>query len=55
VTGRYEFPLRPGGRVDDVSLDIGLIYKSAGLLPEELAMDRHFGLRCGLTLGFRGR
>lgn len=55
LTGSYKFPLRPGGRVDDVSLDIGLIVKSAGFLPEELALDRHFGLRCGLTLGFRGR
>jgi len=54
-TGRYKFPLRPGGRVDNVSLDIGLIIKSAGFLPEELALERHFGLRCGLTLGFRGR
>jgi hypothetical protein len=55
VTGRYKFPLRPGGRVDFLSLDLGLICKSAGFLPEELALDRHFGLRCGLTLGFRGR
>jgi len=55
LTGRYRFPLRSGGRVDDLSLDLGLIWKTAGFLPEELAMGRHFGLRCGLTLGFRGR
>jgi hypothetical protein len=55
VTGRYKFPLRPGARVEYLSCDLGLIWKSAGFLPEELAMDRHFGLRCGLTLGFRGR
>jgi hypothetical protein len=55
LSGRFKFPLRPGGRVDDLSLDLGLIYKSAGFLPEELALDRHFGLRCGLTLDFRGR
>jgi hypothetical protein len=54
VTGSYRFPLRPGGRVDCLALDLGLICKSAGFLPEELALGRHFGLRCGLTLGFRG-
>lgn len=55
VTGRYKVMLRPDSRVRSLSLDFGLIYKSAGFLPEELAMDRHFGLRCGLTLGFGGR
>lgn len=55
LTGRYRFPLRPGGRVDDLSLDLGLICKSAGFLPEELAMGRHVGLWCGLSLGFRTR
>jgi hypothetical protein len=55
LTGRYRFPLRSGGRVDDVSLDVGLVWKTAGFLPEELALGRHFGLRCGLTLGFGSR
>jgi hypothetical protein len=55
VTGSYRFPLRPGGRVDFLALDLGLICKSAGFLPEELALGRHFGLRCGLALGFRGQ
>lgn len=54
LTGRNRFPLRSGGRVDDLSIDMGLIWKTAGFMPEELALGRHFGLRCGLTLGFGG-
>lgn len=37
-----------------LSLDTGMIYKSAGFLPEEMALDEHFGLRFGLSLGLRG-
>jgi hypothetical protein len=55
VTGRYRFLLRPGARVRSLSADLGLIWKTAGFLPEELALGRHFGLRCGLTLGLRGQ
>lgn len=31
------------------SLDIGMIYKSEGFLPEELVMSRHFGWRIGFS------
>jgi hypothetical protein len=30
-----------------------MVCKSAGFLPEEFALDRHFGLRFGLSLGIR--
>jgi hypothetical protein len=29
-----------------------MIYKSAGFLPEEIALGEHFGVRLGLSLGF---
>ena len=33
-----------------VAVDIGLIYKTIGFLPEELYLDEHFGLRFGTTI-----
>lgn len=53
ITGRYKLLFRPGSRLRSLSLDMGLIYKSAGFLPEELALGQHFGVRFGLSLGFR--
>ena len=35
---------------NSISLDLGLIYKTKGFLPEEVMMDKHFGLRLGCTL-----
>ena len=33
-----------------IAVDIGLIYKTKGFLPEELYLDEHFGLRFGTTI-----
>jgi len=55
ATGHYWFPLRASARLEYLSLDLGLIAKTAGFLPEEIVMGRHFGVRLGLTLGFRER
>jgi hypothetical protein len=33
-----------------MSLDLGLIYKTKGFLPEEVQLNEHFGVRLGLTL-----
>jgi len=33
-----------------IAVDFGLIYKTKGFLPEELYLDKHFGLRFGTTL-----
>ncbi len=41
--------------VTHLSADVGMVWKSAGFLPEETALDRHLGLRFGVTLGLRGR
>jgi hypothetical protein len=53
VTGRYKLLLRPRSRFQHLSLDLSLIYKSVGFLPEEIALGEHFGVRIGLSLGFR--
>ncbi len=50
VTGRYRLPLGRGAVFRYLSLDLGLIAKSAGFLPEEIALGRHFGVRAGLSL-----
>jgi hypothetical protein len=52
VTGRYILLLRHDPQLKSLSLDLGLIYKSAGFLPEETALGEHFGVRFGLSLGF---
>ena len=54
---------KPGGAVDvsasyqltrqstrHVSLDVGLIAKTVGFLPEETSLDRHVGFRFGLSV-----
>lgn len=33
-----------------LSIDLGLIYKTQGFLPEEVNMDKHLGLRLGTTV-----
>jgi hypothetical protein len=40
---------------DSVRLDAGLIDKTAGFLPEEMALGEQFGARVGLSLFTKGR
>ncbi len=54
VTGRYKMPLRHSTWLRAVSLDVGLIYKTAGFLPEEMALGERFGARIGLSLFTKG-
>jgi hypothetical protein len=54
VTGRYKVPLRHSTWLQYLSLDVGVIYKTVGFLPEELALGEHFGVRVGLSLITRG-
>lgn len=53
VTGSYKLMIRQKSSMNYLSLDMGMICKTAGFLPEETALDRHFGLRFGLSLGLR--
>ena len=55
ITGRYKLLLRPDSRFRSLSLDVGLVYKSAGFLPEEIELGEHFGVRIGLSLGLGSR
>jgi hypothetical protein len=54
VTARYKLPLKHSTWLRYVSFDVGAIYKTAGFLPEELALGEHFGFRVGLSLSTRG-
>jgi hypothetical protein len=38
-----------------LSLELGMIYKTAGFLPEEIVLDEHFGFRFGFGIGFGAR
>jgi hypothetical protein len=50
LTGRYRLFVKDGPWLRSLSIDLGLICKSAGFLPEELALGKHFGVRVGLSL-----
>jgi len=54
VSGSYRLMVRQKSSLKYLSLDMGLIGKSAGFLPEETALDRHVGLRFGLSFGLQG-
>jgi hypothetical protein len=53
ISGSYKVFTRQKSNLAYLSLDLGMVCKSAGFLPEEFALDRHFGLRFGLSLGIR--
>ena len=55
MSGSYKLPLKQSSQIKYVSLDLGMIYKSAGFLPEEFEMGEHFGLRFGLSLGLQDK
>lgn len=48
-TGKYFFYTHSLNALKRVSIDIGLIYKSKGFLPEEVYLSKHFGFRIGTT------
>ena len=54
LSGRYKMFLGHSSWFRSLSLDLGLIYKSSGFLPEEIELGEHFGVRVGLSLGARG-
>ncbi len=54
LTGRNKVPLNHSAWLRYLSLDAGVIYKTVGFLPEELALGVHFGVRVGLSLITRG-
>jgi hypothetical protein len=48
--GKYFFVSKKNSQTKAVSLDLGFIYKTAGYLPEELVMEKHFGMRVGTSI-----
>ena len=48
--GRYFFLSKKEHWKNAISLDLGLIYKTAGFLPEEIDMQEHFGIRFGTSI-----
>ena len=51
VLCKYRLPMkRKTNRLTGISIDIGFIAKTQGFLPEEVAMNKHFGLRIGTSI-----
>ncbi len=46
----YFFAGKGGRWLDAFSINLGLLYKTKGFLPEELYLNEHFGIRFGTTL-----
>jgi hypothetical protein len=47
--GRYFIISNQKTKLKALSIDLGIIYKTAGYLPEEIFMRRHFGIRLGTS------
>lgn len=47
---RYFFLRKSIGVLNGCSIDLGVIYKTKGFLPEETRLNRHAGLRFGITI-----
>jgi len=54
VSGSYKVIVAQKSCVKYLSVDVGMICKTVGFLPEETSLDKHFGLRFGLSFGLRG-
>lgn len=50
VSASYQLLIRQKSSVKSLSLDLGMIGKTAGFLPEETALGGHVGFRFGLSL-----
>jgi hypothetical protein len=47
---KYWFINKRNYLISAYSIDLGLIYKTQGFLPEELNLDEHFGVRIGISI-----
>ncbi|MDR2149139.1 MAG: hypothetical protein LBE91_22085 [Tannerella sp.] len=50
LTCKYRFPVHNESRLKGISINLGLIAKTKGFLPEEVEMDKHFGVRIGTSI-----
>jgi hypothetical protein len=53
LDGSYRLLVKENSYFRSLALDVGMIYKTAGFLPEETSLGHHLGFRFGLRLGFR--
>jgi len=51
LSGSYRFLVTRKSRVKYVAVDLGMICKTSGFLPEEVVLDRHVGFRAGVSFG----
>ncbi len=51
VSGSYKLLVRQKSRVRYFAVDLGVICKTSGFLPEEVVLARHVGLRAGVSFG----
>jgi hypothetical protein len=51
LLGKYYFVTRHKTRLDKISIDLGINYKTIGFLPEEIYLRKHFGFRIGTSIG----
>jgi hypothetical protein len=54
LSGSYKLLIRQKSCLKYLAVDMGMIEKTAGFLPEETALEEHFGLRFGLSFGLGG-
>jgi hypothetical protein len=47
---KYRFPVRNLGSCSGISIDLGVLGKTQGFLPEEVEMDKKLGFRLGTSL-----
>jgi len=47
---RYKYYTKNKTNLKALSIDLGMIYKSFGYLPEEIIMKNHFGVRFGTSI-----
>jgi hypothetical protein len=54
IDARYRIAPGWNSRMNSVSVDAGLIYKTEGFLPEEVVLGEQFGLRVGFSIELKG-
>jgi hypothetical protein len=51
VAGSYNLLTKPKSQLKSLSLELGMVCKTAGFLPEEIVLDEHSGFRFGFGIG----
>jgi hypothetical protein len=54
IVNRYNILASRKTKLKNVSIDLGLIYKTYGFLPEEVYLNKHFGISLGMSFFLEG-